>query len=288
MRNFEVDQNGAPPARDFFERIIQAPNVIDTLYSFFVAAIALITGVVLVGMLLLPALGIAILGPAGDYFGGFLNPLLTLLTFTGVLYTVYLQRMELAENRAETERQGRSLARQNFEATFFQMLTIHNGIVNAIDIQKTQGLKNGRDCFRTFRTRLRDLYNSNRSQYSSEEDAIRDIYNVFWDRSRQDLGHYFRYLFNFVRFVDDFDFSFESNPVEAKLRYMRLIRAQLSDYELIILFYNCLSSHGGEFKTYVEKHSLLNNIPDKLLLNVRHKGFFNPSAFERIAQPVQA
>ncbi|GEP10257.1 hypothetical protein MGN01_21020 [Methylobacterium gnaphalii] len=41
------------------------------------------------------------LGQVGDFFGGVLNPLLTFLTFIGVLATIFLQREELKETREE-------------------------------------------------------------------------------------------------------------------------------------------------------------------------------------------
>lgn len=81
------------------------------------------------------------MGPFGDYIGGTLNPLLTFLTFMGLLVTIVLQQTELRDTRAELERsasalesQLRATDRQNFESTFFQMLTLHNTIVNSIDL----------------------------------------------------------------------------------------------------------------------------------------------------------
>ena len=41
-----------------------------------------------------------------------------------------------------------------------------------------------------------------------------------------------------------------------------MIRAQLSDYELLWIFYNCLSENGLEkFKPLIEEYSLLKNLP---------------------------
>ncbi|WP_339704101.1 hypothetical protein [uncultured Sphingosinicella sp.] len=106
------------------------------------------------------------LGTWGDFFGGVANPLLTFLTFIAVLVTVWLQHEELGLSRKELsrsadalERQIESLHKQNFENTFFQMLSIHNDIVNSIDLASS-GKPNqyGRDCFSTFYTRLTKLF----------------------------------------------------------------------------------------------------------------------------------
>ncbi|MEY4590486.1 MAG: hypothetical protein RL497_2562 [Pseudomonadota bacterium] len=40
-------------------------------------------------------------GPFGDFFGGMLNPILTFLTFMGLLVTIILQQKELRLTRTE-------------------------------------------------------------------------------------------------------------------------------------------------------------------------------------------
>jgi hypothetical protein len=44
----------------------------------------------------------------------------------------------------------------------------------------------------------------------------------------------------------------------------------LSDYELVILFYNSLSSRGVKFKRFIYYHSLFDNLDPDLLLEPRH------------------
>lgn len=44
------------------------------------------------------------------------------------------------------------------------------------------------------------------------------------------------------------------------------MRASLSQYELILLFYNCLSSNGREkFKPLIERYAIFNNLRVELL-----------------------
>ena len=62
--------------------------------------------------------------------------------------------------------------------------------------------------------------------------------------------------------------------------YTNLIRAQLSSYELALLFYNCLGDIGREkFKSLVEEYALLQNMPDEILLDVSHKELYDERAF---------
>ena len=90
------------------------------------------------------------------------------------------------------------------------------------------------------------------------------------------VGHYFRHLYNTVKFVDRHVFLEE---FEERKSYTSLIRAQLSSHELVILFYNCLSHRGAKFKPLVEKYSLLENMDVGLLLNKEHMNLYENMAF---------
>ncbi|WP_187322237.1 putative phage abortive infection protein [Serratia marcescens] len=105
--------------------------------------------------------------------------------------------------------------------------------------------------------------------------SIQFMYDPFWKRYRSDLGHYFRFLFNLIKYVDNADINDEE-----KYRYVKIVRAQLTDYEIVIIFYNALSTMSFEkFKPLIEKYTLLNNLPEDLLFDVSHKKYFNESAF---------
>jgi hypothetical protein len=60
------------------------------------------------------------------------------------------------------------------------------------------------------------------------------------------LAHYFRHLFLTVKFVVN-----ESNKFleyESKIKYLKLLRAQLSNHEQILLFYNWLGGYGAKWE----------------------------------------
>lgn len=220
------------------------------------------------------------LGAWGDFFGGVANPLLTFLTFAAVLVTVWLQHEELGLSRAELsrsanalEKQIESIGKQNFENTYFQMLTIHNDIVNSIDLVST-GKPNqyGRDCFSTFYTRFTKLLRDEQTKKTTSADnMLPRAYQNFWKDHQPELGHYYRYLYRFVLFIketDGADF------------YMNLLRAQLSDQEFLLLFYNALSPSGAPFKPLIEEWALLDNMPKIKLLEQAHYNFFEYTAYD--------
>jgi hypothetical protein len=209
--------------------------------------------------------------------------LLTFLTFTGVLITIALQQSALVTARNEADAaeealrtQSEEANRQNFEATFFQMLNLHNSIVEGMDITKRGegALARGRDTFEHFRNTLLTQYNQGHVSHGIADRELRLAwsYDQFWQYHRQDLGHYFRFLFNMIRFIDE-------SPYKNEMKYIRLVRAQLSDHELVILFYNCASKYGAKFRKYAVEYALLDNMPFDLLIGPDHRDLLPSEAY---------
>lgn len=75
------------------------------------------------------------------------------------------------------------------------------------------------------------------------------------------LGHYYRHLFQAVKFVVK-----QPNKLidrEAKLEYLRTLRAQISDHEQVMLYYNALAKFGEEWiiNDYFTEYKMIHNIP---------------------------
>lgn len=260
------------PVRSLFEHLLDPDRQrrqTDGLYALFVAA-ACLTVIVFAANFAFGKQGEA--GQWGDFFGGFLNPILTFITFMGVLITIVLQQRELRESREELKRSAEALISQNdvssrqlFENTFFQMLTLHNNIVSSVDIHTHDGkVISGRDCFNLFLQRLSSAFKIVRrsSPELSGEELLEKAYIYYWRGNNSDLGHYYRYMYNIIRYVDENETS--------KPYHIKLIRAQLSDQETVLLFYNSLSSLGEKFSRYAEKYELFDNLRDDMLIMPEH------------------
>lgn len=110
------------------------------------------------------------------------------------------------------------------------------------------------------------------------------IYNTIYSLVNTDLGHYFRNLYNIVKFIDGTHFSEdEVEDYKIKYSYLSILRAQLSDAELKILFLNCIYYYGNEkFKPLLEKYSFFKIIPidsdDDNIFNIYYK-FYEKVAF---------
>ncbi|TBB81034.1 putative phage abortive infection protein [Rhizobium ruizarguesonis] len=221
-------------------------------------------------------------GTFGDFLGGVLNPVLTFLSFMALLFTIILQQREIHGAKEDgkvlqSQRHADRLSseRMQFENTFFQMVSIHNTIVNSIDVDRgpSKNPLRGRDCFKEFYDGMKATYDTDLS--SDEMAKSLAAHDHIWKSYRNDLAHYYRYIYNIVRFINESDVD--------KTRYIRILRAQFSDFELVVMFYNGLIPLAAKSKEYVEYFSMLNNLPRELLFSPAHEKFYQPSAFDEKA-----
>jgi Putative phage abortive infection protein len=227
----------------------------------------------------------------GDMFGA-ASALFSGLAFAGLVYTIALQRSELKSQRedlAETRRelhaqtthfeeQNRTLRQQALVSTFFQLLRLHNEIVNAIDLRaKAEGkeIAKGRDCFKVFVNDLRGRYQAKRAQQveATPLGCILAAYDDFYEEHQADVGHYFRSLYNMVKLIHRSDLN-------DKRLYTNLIRGQLSSYEQVLLLYNCVTPLGDKkFKPLIETYGFFKNLNLGLLIGEEHKMYYAAAAF---------
>lgn len=227
------------------------------------------------------------LGTLGDFMGGTLNPVLTFLTFIGLLFTIILQQKELHAANETKEKAEDSLAqekrrasRQQFEYTFFQMLNLHNQIVSSLDLyiskpdtgSRDHDVK-GRDCFKYFLENYYDRYRPH-PETMDESERLNLAYEGFWERRQQDLSHYFRYLYNVLRFVSEYE-----DDVGDRFKYVKLLRAQLSNFELLLLFYTVLHKRGENYIKYIDEYELFDNLPYDHVLKPVHLKYYSPKSY---------
>lgn len=194
-------------------------------------------------------------------------------------------RLELAGQKQEMKEQNETLRQQKFENTFFQLLNLFSTIVTSLDLRKMNDKKEiistGRDCFELFYSAIQKRLLSkgrNIPNFTIENSDIEhtiSAYDDFYVRFKSDMSHYFRTLYQIIKFVD-------TSSVSNKKQYVSIVRAQLSSYEQAVLFYNCLHPNGREkFKLLTEKYSLFKNLDTSLIFNQLHLDEYKESAFGR-------
>ncbi len=210
----------------------------------------------------------------GDFVGGITAPFLSLVAVV-LLYLTYMsQKQELRESRKLLQIQTETLDKQQFENTFFQLLSVHSNLVNSIDLRDSKNksliISEGRDCFEIFYRKLRSAIHLEALKAKEEKVELASLrttmvgYNSFFKEYHSDIGHYFRNLYHIIKFV-------HNSKIKNKKDYTNLVRAQLSSFELVLLFYNCKSEFGNEkFMPLLTEYDLLKNMDKGLIFNQSH------------------
>lgn len=205
----------------------------------------------------------------GDSYGS-LNTLFSGLAFAGIITSIFLQSQELRDTRAEIKGQKEefqlqtvAMNKQVFDTAFFQLLQLNHDIVQAMTIEDGFGSVkkpvNGRDVFRVLYHRFitGDYIYEYEHLYDDKyklPDSINGHYLKFHRLYGHMVGHYFRNIYQILKYI-------ELSKVEDKKFYSNLLRAQMSEYELALLYYNCLSDLGEKkFKPLVEKYEFFEHL----------------------------
>jgi len=240
-------------------------------------------------------------GPIGDWIGGSSTPVIALATFIIVLAAFLAQKEELAEVRLEMKNTRETISRQRFENTFFQMISLHNQIssefrmthlfdTGEIDSETMMPIREekefrGRHAFEIVikvlgKSYRQSLVKNSASRIAPEDIADKDMkiileeaYGSFFSSTESQCGHYLRNLYRIYKFLDKQDMDQED-----LIEYAGIIKAQLSSYEQVLIFYNGLSSYGREkFLPLMHKYDILDNLNTKLLLDSSHYRLYEAS-----------
>lgn len=197
-------------------------------------------------------------GTFGDMFG-FANSLFTGFSFVVLIVTILLQRRDFKTQQS-------LLNIQAFESTFFNLIHRHHEIVlnsekaitNRIrrgeEETVTETRKKGTDVFQTIYTTLVHAI-KHHDGFSDKVNAM--VYKGYWDI----LGYYYRSIELIVKLVDES----ESLSEKDKIKYIDIIKAQLSEYETVMIFYHFLAEKNRSYKLLAEKYTFFEFINPELV-----------------------
>lgn len=233
-------------------------------------------------------------GLFGDMFGAS-NALFTGLSFTGVIIAILLQRQELKLQRNELEltreemkltkmefnQQNETLTKQQFENTFFQMLSMLHTNIRSINISLNGNNVSGNQIFTSFKNEIKvDVDNKTRDRVQKKDVNLNEFGNqlnierlnfstedlkaIFQSKFRvyeNLLTNYFSSLFVILKFVD------ESLMIDKQF-YISVIRSQFSRDELYVLFLKTISlMEEDEMRKLIDKYNIFDDLDLKLLVN---------------------
>lgn len=268
------------------------------LFRLFQIATYIVLILLLVDIILI-CFGSEAFGQFGDFFGGVANPILTFLTFMGLIMTIVIQKKELVLTRKEMRASSDALRqqvinqdKQRFEDTFFSLLDEHNRILSNITLYPE--MDSEKSMIAIARSNLiGGLYLSqgdNESIYEKKKKLLNGY---------QPVNQYFRVLYQLLKFVasscptSTVKDSFSSDSLkkttsskEEKI-YTSITRSFLSEDIYYLLLINCFCESEDdqffEYKLLIERYAFFENfglhragsmnMVDELVRNYDDKAF---------------
>lgn len=229
----------------------------------------------------------------GDLVGGFVGVFFTIAGILLLYRTLQLQREEFGKTQ-------RAITNQQFETTLFNMLNVlHNLVVTTnakIGDVEVKGYKYFQLSLDELKNKLQEKENTESNSicdkvsglqeilttdFHSLENHISEVYKVFYNEHQAELGHYFRYLYNIIKFVIESEIE-----EDKKCKYLNLVQAQLSNQELGLIFYNVNSDLGKnssgvkQFRVWLDEYNLLENMDPSSFQNRFHHILFRKTLFK--------
>jgi hypothetical protein len=238
------------------------------------------------------------LGQMGDFFGGIINPTLAFLSFCLLLITIKIQSKELKSSTEELKKsskalkkQSKSLKIQNFETTFFNLINLHNKLVDNFNFKKYSFnfLHNNKLNFDLRESNIFykeeafneickdiDLISKNDNLNFTK---LNEVYDLYYIEKQHVLNKYFDNIHQIFKFISDSKFN-----ENEKKKYSDIFRVQFSQDELKLLFYHCIGDRGSVIlKPYIEKFRffefLILEEENKIFLFILNKSIYDSKAF---------
>lgn len=209
-----------------------------------------------------------IVGQYGDFVGGVIGTLLTV----GLLYLTFKSQIE------EFGRNASVFATQQFNDNFFHLLKQYQEIVNSLIVKypvsessNYEHLKEirGKEAVHYFCNQIQETYDKDDNN-SGRKAAVR-YYQEFYANHKDFAPIYFRTLYRILDLVDR-----SRLDEKEKVRYAKILRSQMTDYELSLLRYNAMTVIGKPMRGYIVKYNLL-----------KHTSFFDIIEYHYFASRFQ-
>lgn len=182
-------------------------------------------------------------------------------------------RDELKHERIEAEKRDKARdeasRRRDAEQTYFRLLELRIKVLEDVRYGFGGNIKSGSDALAEI---VSDVENP---RFNLENEVnFRAEYEKIYKSNINDLGHYFRFTYHIIRFAKD-------NFGRSAYEYIRLLRAQLANAEIVAIAMNCAWGEGQEKMTpLVERYSVLHNIDRLSRAKFQFNNYFKARAFD--------
>ena len=202
-------------------------------------------------------------GQLGDFFGGIIG---TIITFLSVifLYKAFkeqrLANVEAHEVNAEIIKQSEQSSNlnklQHFDANYCTLLNLYKDAI--------AGYKSSSKLIPVGKASMSNLISSyiasttfsNNEVYKKRTKKALNIFNDFFAKNMTVVNAHMRILYQIFNML-----TISNIDENDKILYAKLLRSQMTDEELILIRYNCMTIRGNKMQLLVFQYNILKHLP---------------------------
>ena len=202
-------------------------------------------------------------GQYGDFVGGVIGTLITIV----LLYVTFtLQRQTFDEQREVSRKSIDLTAVQRMNDKFFSLFRIYQDTVANFYAIKGDEYLRGKDAVRQKADELLENFDANANPSYLRKNATREFLTKFYAVNSDFASVYFRLLY---RMLDELERT-DDVTHEQRIRYIKILRSQFTEAELMLIRYNAMTEMGANFRKYINKYNLLKHLPPMDLLEFKN------------------
>lgn len=195
-----------------------------------------------------------VVGQYGDFIGGVVG---TILSIVLLYFTFGLQREDSKKN-------ARVYELQQLNDKFFKLMDIYSEQLKHLTYKDDDITYSGKEALHRYLQDMQAGFDETVGYNLRRKRAV-DFYFEFYANNRDFAPLYFRTLY---RLLEEIDGS-GNNVYEEKIKYIKIIRSQFSDSELVFMRYNAMTNMGENFTQYINRYNLLKHLPPLELLEFK-------------------
>ena len=214
-----------------------------------------------------------IFGTYGDFIGGVLGTVIALYSAYLLIKTLQNQatiNKDIEKTNASVVTTNESIVAANRKADFAAQRQYYQNELQIFDGKFSrffeayqaavsayyQEPNRGRAAFEIIARFFIDTDFDNNNDYKRRTLSAVDDYLEFYSGHRTEMSVHLRMLYLLVTLVSNSELE-EDDKVE----YAKLVRGQMSNAEMLIVRYNCLSPYGEKMRPYCNQYNLTKHLP---------------------------
>lgn len=202
-----------------------------------------------------------LLGSLGDFVGGVLGTLIAVFSILMLVKTLHAQVDANADMKDTNQEMIKINKQQLFDNKFQVLYTQYKDAVAGYG-SNSQGGKI--DMEATAQKLLNQSFSCN-LVYSLKVKTAVKVFEEFYAQNRVCCSLHFRVLYQLMRLINEGDIEDDDKAI-----YAKSIRGQLTDGEMAMLRYNCMTTNGRAMQVYVNRYDYLKHVPLMNLLEFKN------------------